>query len=89
MGKYEFGIIKEYGENEALIDVGGKEYLIYISDKDTPLIEEILLSEDIEYILFDTENENIIFENALNMSEENNEELIAIDEGVTEEGKAE
>ncbi|WP_332698453.1 hypothetical protein [Halalkalibacter lacteus] len=87
--KYEVGIIKELGENEAIILAAGKEYHILLTDEQTQTIQTLLLEEDIEYFLFDTEEEILIFDDKLNMNELNNEELNNINEGVNDDGTAE
>jgi hypothetical protein len=87
--KYEVGIIKEFGENEAIILAAGKEYHILLTDEQTDTIQTLLLEEDIEYVLFDTEKELIILNDQLNMSELNNVELNNIHEGVNDDGTAE
>jgi hypothetical protein len=87
--KYEVGIIKEFGEKEAIILAAGKEYHILLTDEQTDTIQTLLLEEDIEYVLFDTEKEMIILNDQLNMSELNNVELNNIHEGGNDDGTAE
>lgn len=83
--KYELGVVKEYGENEAIIVVNDQEYHVLLNDEDSFILEDLLLNEDIDYVAFDTEQEKIIFDDVLDM---NNEALID-DEGVTTDGEAE
>jgi hypothetical protein len=89
IAKYELGVMKEFGENEAMILAAGKEYHILLTDEQTQTIQTLLLEEDIEYFLFDTEEEILIFDDKLNMSELNNEELNNINDGVNDDGTAE
>ncbi|MEK4306878.1 hypothetical protein [Oceanobacillus sp. FSL K6-0251] len=87
--KYEFGVLKEYGENEAIVDVYGKEYHILLSDEEDKILQSMLLNENISYVGFDTENEKIVFDDVFNMKELDNEVVSDIDYGVSDDGKAE
>lgn len=86
---YELGIIKEYGDNELIVNVNNKDYHVLLSDEQAQLIETLLLEEDIEFVAFDIENESISFENVFEMMEIDNESLADIEEGVDDNGVAE
>lgn len=73
--RYEYGIIKEFGENEAIVTVAGKDYHILLTNEQTRTVQFLLLEEDVEYILFDTKEEVIVFDDVLNMTEKDNPAL--------------
>lgn len=87
--KYEFGVIKEYGENEAIIDVYGKEYHVLLSDEEDKILQSMLLNENISYVGFDTKEEKIVFDDVFKMNELNSDIVSDIDYGVSDDGEAE
>lgn len=89
--KYELGVITEFGDGEAVIHAAGKEYLVQLDQEEENHLESLLLDEEegLEYVAFDIQNKNIVFEDVFHMGAEDTEELTDIDVGVQENGIAE
>ncbi|MYL39835.1 hypothetical protein [Halobacillus litoralis] len=87
--RYEFGVIKEYGDQEVIVLVNGMEYHVLLSEEEAETVETLLLEENFEYVAFDTEAEKVVFEDVFNMTELDEEALADIHEGVNDDGVAE
>ncbi|SDJ00419.1 hypothetical protein [Alteribacillus bidgolensis] len=84
--KYEHVFIKEIGENDLIVSTSKKDYHILLSEEEMSDLQTLLIEEEVEYVLFDTEKEVVVFDDRLNMTEMENEELENIHEGVNDEG---
>lgn len=89
MSKYEMGVLMEYGDKEAIVSVNQKEHRVILSDDEAKLLETLLMEEDIDYVAFDTENKQIVFDDVFDMTELDDETLSDIKEGVNDDGIAE
>lgn len=72
--QFEHGIVKEIGNKEVIVSAANKEYHITLSNEEE-VIQILLLEEDVPYVLIDTKNNRLVFEDELNMTEHHQPEL--------------
>ncbi|WP_252314396.1 hypothetical protein [Sinobaca sp. H24] len=73
--QFEHGIVKEIGNKEVIVSAANKEYHITLSNEEEEVIQILLLEEDVPYVLIDTKNNRLVFEDELNMTEHHQPEL--------------
>lgn len=87
---FSFGIVKEVGEEDVVLVVGSKEYVITLNKTEIDSLHHVLSNNDDTLIPFDEESMTLQLDKAskIHQTESNLEELIDDDDiELDEEGK--
>ncbi|NJP38990.1 hypothetical protein [Alkalicoccus luteus] len=85
MLRYEHGIVKEFGDQEAIVSTPELDYHLKLTEEENGVIQMLLLEKETVYVLVDTEEKRIVFENVLESSEHANPELIDLENDAVDE----
>jgi hypothetical protein len=87
MLRYEHGIVKEFGDQEAIVSTPGLDYHLKLTEGEEEVLQMLLLELETVYVLVDTKEKKIVFENVLASTEHENPELVDLEnEAVDEDG---